>query len=426
MSTTIAGTMFHKSGTDWTRCIATKKPGQGVSDCPVFTKGLHVSSHGLAGLGGGTTRRSERSSVVEEPDEANVYAVKGPKRTQYHDGETGRMITWRDRQKRRLKFKQLRRSKVAGPSVDVMDANKAPEDFKKLFASVEQSFGTKITEYNRDEVIDATEYAYAQASAYFYSNPDPVKAREARAGFHRAVIYNLLVEKQSPREAVDGVLERANLGPKADINKVHPSKRVEHIKRVEKQRIKDIQEQINNRARKQEEEKEHIRNEFQIIDEVPEEVEGFMEKLKATAAEAEALEPEVKEEAAVEEPSNNEGDNDEKIVVAKPKPAYNTFNKHFRSISKKHKATATDEEKLKSAIWLASNWDDLNTHSSMRAGWVFEKAVNEFREEQNDRDRALIDHARETGEIPTKAQIHELDTLIEEGIPPRMAFNLTF
>ena len=285
MASNIAGTMFHKSGSDWTRCIATKRRGQGVTDCPVFSKGAHVSSHALAGIGGGTTRRSERSTLIEKPDEANVYTVKGPSRTHYYDGETGRLITWRDRQKKRLKFKQSRRAKVAGPSSDVLDVSQADEGIKKVFKNVESAYGVKIDKYNHDEFVEATEYAYAQASAYFYTNPDPVKAREQRAGFHRAVVYNLLVEKQSPKEAVDGVLERANLGPNADINKVHPSKRDEHKKRVEKQRLKDVQAQINNRARKQEQEKEEIRNDFQIIDEVPEEVEAMMEKMKSEASE---------------------------------------------------------------------------------------------------------------------------------------------
>lgn len=261
----IQGTMWHKAGDgNWKRCVATSRNGQGVTMCPVPNGRLHVTSHALAGLGGGSTGRTERLTKIEKPDaENNVYRVVGPHRTHYYDGETGRMISWKQLRKQELKIKRIRRAKVAGPSYDVVAINaETPEFLKQKFSEIDSAYGVKLDKYNHERAVETVQYAQTQATAWFLTGKDNTDIRERFANFSRAALYRTEVLKQSPKEAVDGLLKENNMGQFADVEKIPAPYRAEYRARSEAENKRRLQAEIDAVRESQKSEKERVQDSF--------------------------------------------------------------------------------------------------------------------------------------------------------------------
>lgn len=211
-------TMFHigREG-EWSRCVASVRSGGGVSDCPVGSgRGGHLNSVSLAGSGGGTVRRSERSSVVGAIDEeTGLFEVvsEGGDRVHFYDGESGELISWRDRRSVVQRERFARRAAVSGPSLDLVEVNnETPGQLRAWFGEFERVHGVEITEYNEDLVKDTLVFAHDN-SVHIPKYNNAVRDRQNYTVFMKRAVLNAVVFEMGSEESVNSILRNNFWGP---------------------------------------------------------------------------------------------------------------------------------------------------------------------------------------------------------------------
>lgn len=210
-------TKFHE-GRDglMSRCEAKVRPGGGVQGCFAEDgKGGHYTHAAMAGDGGKNIRRSDGELEVSAVDpETGLYTmgkVDGS-RIGYYDGETGLLVSWRDRRSDVQVDILKRRAAVAGPSKDFVEVNnETSAQLREWFGQFERLHGVEINKYNKEGVMDAMVRAH-EAFMKQSSTGNNAPSGSRYVGFMKKVVLNLVVFDRSPEAAVDDALRERMWG----------------------------------------------------------------------------------------------------------------------------------------------------------------------------------------------------------------------